>query len=170
VLTAITGFISGIEGAGIAATYRNAFSNLPAGQRQAFDQMTRFTPALSFGSIISVPIGFFIGVGILFVIAKIFGGTGSFLQQAYAFALFAVPINAASAILGIVPFLGGLASLALGIYGIFLAVFAVSASQRLTTGKSAAVVLLPIAIVFLLLCAGIILFAALIAAAIRTSQ
>ena len=75
-----------------------------------------------------MPVAFFIGVAILFVVAKIFGGTNTFLEQSYAMALFYVPIQAVVAILGLVPFFGGLAAFVLGIYEIVLAVFAISFS------------------------------------------
>ncbi len=82
-------------------------SGLPTDQQQALDRIFSNTGAGvgNFGAIIWVPIGFFIGMGILFVSAKIFGGTGSFLQQAYSFMLYYVPINGLGAILGLDPVL-----------------------------------------------------------------
>jgi hypothetical protein len=160
VLTAITGFIGALY---LPSNFM--YNNFTPDQRRALGPYLHATPAASFGSIIGVPLGFFIGVGILFLFAKLFGGTGTFLQQAYAFALFSVPIQGISAIAGLVPVLGGLVSFALGIYSIFLAVFAISASHRLTTGRAVAVVLLPAAIVLVLACVALILFVALIVAA-----
>jgi hypothetical protein len=55
----------------------------------------------------------------------------------------------------------------LGIYEIVLAVFAIAASQRLSTGRSVAVVLLPAAILLLLSCGLIVLFIAVIATAVN---
>jgi hypothetical protein len=91
-------------------------------------------------------------MGILFVSAKIFGGSGSFLDQSYAFMLYTVPLNGLGAIIGLIPILGGFVSFLLGIYSIVLAVFAMMASQRLDGGRAVAAVLLPAAIVTLLVC------------------
>jgi hypothetical protein len=117
-----------------------------------------------------VPLGFFIGMGILFVSAKIFGGAGSFLAQAYSFMLFYVPINGLGAILGLVPILGGFAGFALWIYSIVLAVFAMMASQRLAGGRAVAAVLLPAIIVALLVCAFLFIAIAAIAALINGTR
>jgi len=165
VVSAITGYIGAVALHTGLASY---FATLPADQRAAMQQLFQGGAAgLSFGNIIGVPIGFFIGMGILFLIAKMFGGSGTFLQQAYAFSLFYVPIQLVSSIVGLVPILGSLVAFVLGIYSIVLAVFAVSASHRLSTGKSVAVVLLPAAIVFLLVC-GLVF--ALVALVIGASQ
>src|SRR5690348_12191664 len=98
VVSAITGFIGATIFHSSLASY---FSTLPADQRATMDQFFNNSSAgLSFGSIIGVPLGFFIGMGIYFVVAKIFGGSGTFLQQAYAFSLFYVPVQLVSAIVG----------------------------------------------------------------------
>jgi hypothetical protein len=160
VLETITGFIGALY---LPSNFM--YNGFPPDQRRALAPYLHAAPAASFGNIIGVPLAFFIGVGILFLVAKLFGGTGTFLQQAYAFALFSVPIQGVTAIVGLVPVLGGLVGFALAIYSIFLAVFAVSASQRLSTGRSVAVVLLPAAIVLVLACVLLILFVAFIVAA-----
>ncbi len=157
------GILSAITGA-IAALYTTQTFTVP----QANGTTTVHVPA-SAGvfSIIGVPLGFFIGVAILFVVAKIFGGTGTFLQQSYAQMLYYVPIQGVVAILGLVPFLGGLAAIVLGIYEIVLSVFAIAASQRLTIGKSVAVVIIPALVVLLLVCGLLVILAAAIAAAVN---
>jgi hypothetical protein len=81
-----------------------------------------------------------------------------------------VPIQGVTAILSLVPYLGSALGGLLGIYAIVLAVFAVSASQRLSSGKSVAVVLLPLAILLILACLGLIFFIALFAALFRTTH
>lgn len=106
--------------------------------------------AANWGNLIAVPLGFFFVVGILFVIARLFGGTGTFLEQAYATALYYVPLEGAAAVIGLIPGIGGFVGFLLGIYGIVLAVFSVAASQRLSVGKSVAVVLLPAAVLLVL--------------------
>jgi hypothetical protein len=155
VVEAITGFISSFyTRVAFQAANTPVFSGLPADQQQALDRILSGagSGAGAFGAIIWVPLGFFIGMGILFVSAKIFGGAGAFLQQAYAFMLYYVPINGLGAVLGLVPILGGFAGFLLWIYSIVLAVFAMMASQRLSGGRAVAAVLLPAAIVALLVC------------------
>jgi hypothetical protein len=172
VLTAITGFITSFY-SGAAFGPNSPFLNgLPTDQRQALEQIGRSTAsgASNLGAIIWVPIGFFILVGILFVSARIFGGTGSFLNQAYAFMLFYVPINGLGAILGLIPVLGGFAGFLLWIYSIVLAVFAMMASQRLAGGRAVAAVLLPGIIVALLVCAFLFIAIAAIAALINGAR
>jgi hypothetical protein len=160
------GILSAITGA-IAALYTPQTYTIPQGNGTT---TTIHIPAgASFFTIISVPLGFFIGVAILFVLAKIFSGTGTFLEQSYAMALYFVPIQAVIAILGLLPFFGGLAAIVLGIYEIVLAVFAIAASHRLSIGRSVAVVLLPAVILLLLACALLVVFAAVIATMLNGS-
>ena len=116
------------------------------------------------GSIISVPIGFLIGAGILWILAKLFGGTGQYLTHAFLLSLFYVPLTAAADVLGLIPLLGGLIALAIGLYSIYLAILATASAHRLDTGRATWVVLIPVLVavvlvLLLLLIAGITLFA-----------
>ncbi len=106
-------------------------------------------------------IGFFIGTGILYLIAKAFRGQGTFLAQGYANLLFNVPLGIVSGLVSLVPILGGLVAFGLGIYGIVLNIFSLMAVHRLSGGKATAVVLIPVAIALVL---AIVIFIALIAA------
>jgi hypothetical protein len=154
VIVALTGFVRSLYvQAALAANYP-LFNGLSPDQQHAFDQILSSTGsgAASVGAIIWTPLGFFVGMGILFVSAKIFSGSGSFLDQSYAFMLYYVPINGLGAVLGLIPVLGGFATFALWIYSIVLSVFAMMASQRLSGGRAVAAVLLPAAIVTLLIC------------------
>lgn len=128
------------------------------------------TAASSFGSIIIVPLFFFIGQGILYLIAKAFKGEGSFLQQCYTALLFTVPLGILSGLLRFIPILGSLAIFAIGIYQIVLAVFSLMAVHRLSGGKATAVVLLPIAIAVVLACALGIVVALIAAAALQHAR
>jgi hypothetical protein len=116
---------------------------------------------ISLGEIVFIPLGFLIWMGIFYLIAKMFGGSGTFMQQCYAVSLYYVPITVVNLAVSLVPFVGSVASAGLGIYGIVLQVFAFAASHRLSTGKAVAVVLLPLAILFLLCCGLFILIIAL---------
>jgi len=111
--------------------------------------------------IIAVPVSFFITSGIYYLIAKAFSGQGTFLAQSYSATLFYVPMAILSLVLGLIPFLGGLAGLALFVYEIVLGVYMMMAVHRIGGGKATAVVLMPAIVLFLLLCVlGIIIAAA----------
>jgi len=120
-------------------------------------------------SFISVPVSFFILVGIQYLLAKAFQGQGKFLTQSYTTLLYEVPIYIVSYILGFIPIFGGIVGLALFIYGIVLNVFSIMAVHRLSGGKATGVVLIPIAVLILLifLCAFVI--AAIFIAASRAT-
>ncbi len=121
------------------------------------------TPALSlFTSLAEILIGFFIAQGILFGLAKAFGGAGTFTQQAYTFLLFQVPLGILEGLFGLIPILGGLIALAGVIYQIVLAVFAIMGVHQLSGGKASAVVLIPIGVAFLLFCCAIFLIVAVV--------
>jgi len=121
-------------------------------------------------SFISVPLAFFILVGIQYLLAKAFQGQGTFLTQGYTTLLFQVPIYIASFILGFIPFLGGIAGFVLLIYSWVLNIFAIMAVHRLSAGKASAVVFIPLVVVGLLLFLCIFAIAAiLISSGIRAT-
>lgn len=158
VLAAITGAIAGL--------YTPNVITVPDTQTGGSREI-RLPAGTGIGSLIGVPLGFFIAAGIWFVCAKLFGGSGSFLHQAYAMSLYWVPLEGITAIAGLIPVLGGFVSFLVGIYMIVEAVFAIAASHRLSTGRATAAVLLPVIVAVLLACALFVLFIGLIAAAIN---
>jgi hypothetical protein len=118
-----------------------------------------------FSGIIGTIIGFFIGVGILYLIAKMFNGSGTFLSYAYLLSLIFVPLGAISAIIGLIPVIGGLVALAIGIFEIYLAILATASAHRLPMDRATWVVLIPVivglVIALLLFIAAAALFVAL---------
>jgi hypothetical protein len=99
--------------------------------------------------IILTPLSFFIGTGIYHLIAKAFGGQGTFLAYCYSYMLFYVPLGIVSLILSMIPFVNYL-GFAVGIYEIVLMVFMTMAVHRLSGGKATlAVLILPIALIVL---------------------
>jgi hypothetical protein len=122
----------------------------------------------SLGYIIIIPVFFFIGMGLLYAIAKAFGGQGTFLQQCYATLLYQVPLGIITALFGLIPIAGSFIGLALDIYAIVLQIFAIMAVHRLSGGKATAVVLIPVAVALLLVCALVIVIIAIVAAASRS--
>ena len=162
---ALAGTIIGL----IASALRVAASSLVNTGGFSFNSIMALTVSGNTFSFISVPISFFILVGIQYLLAKAFKGEGNFLTQSYATLLFEVPIYIASYLLGLIPILGGIAGFALLIYGWVLNVFAIMAVHRLSGGKASAVVFIPIAVIFLLLLLCAVVIAALFVAASRTT-
>jgi Yip1 domain len=118
----------------------------------------------SFGSIILVPLFFFIGVGIYYGLAKAFGGQGRFITQSYTTLLISVPIGIFSGVINLIPIAGSFIALAVSIYSIVLNIFSIMAVHRLSGGKATAVVLIPIGVAVLLACGLIVLLITIVAA------
>jgi hypothetical protein len=127
------------------------------------------TSSPSVASLVSVIAGFFIVVGIQYLLAKAFKGNGDFKQQGYSYLLFYVPLMLVSDVLGLVPILGLVVGFALGIYQIVLNVFSIMAAQRLSGGKATGVVLIPLAVLFLLIVLCAVAAVAIFAAAFSHS-
>lgn len=109
-------------------------------------------------SVILVPVSFFIGEAIFYGLAKAFDGSGRFLTQSYTTMLYTIPTWLISVLLAWVPFIGGIVSLGVLVYTIILRIFAISAVHRLSSGKAAAVVLIPVGVVFVLSIAAAFFF------------
>ncbi len=101
-------------------------------------------------SIMLAPVYLRVISGMLFVIAKLFGGTGDFEVQTYLIATFYAPFYLASRILGLIPLIGWLMLLGCFIYLTVPSRYVIQAVHRLSTKKSLYVVLIPfsIAIIF----------------------
>ncbi len=106
-------------------------------------------------------ISFFILTAIFFAVARMFGGTGTFLTYAFLLSLASVPLGIVIAIAGIVPVVGSIVAFAASIYGIWLTILATASAHRLTMGKAAATVLIPLGVLLV-----IVLILAAVAAAI----
>jgi|SRR3989344_1339236 len=100
---------------------------------------------------IMMVVGLYIGAGILYLVSKIFGGNGTYMGLVRPSS-----VSSYISILGLIPFVGFLA----GIWNIVVWVVTVSETQKLSVGKSVAVVLIPMIIIGVL---AILLFAALFA-------
>jgi hypothetical protein len=136
----------------------------------------------AFGELIGAFVGFFVISVIFYISAKVFNGQGTFLTQSWLLSLFVVPLSIiaaavgiVAAIVGFIPFIGGLVAFLGGVvvfaafvYSIYLAVLAMASAHRLTTGRATAVVLLPLAILFVLACVFALALAALIVAILHS--
>lgn len=108
-------------------------------------------------------IGFFIFLGLVYLIGRAMGGTGTFGQLAYDIALFWAPlavVRAAVSILAIGPlaFLTGLISLLVAGYNLYLTYLGIQSGMNLPPNKALIIVLIPFLLGLLACCA--LLFAA----------
>ncbi len=106
--------------------------------------------AANVASIITIPIGFLIGTGILYLIARLLGGVGDFGRYAYLNAAFTAPLTILSSLLSVIPVLGCL-SVIVSIYQLVLTYYATKVEHQLSSGKALLVVLLPLIVVLLLI-------------------
>jgi hypothetical protein len=126
-----------------------ASSNVPI---QIIQQFRTFSWVFALSYIILMPIFFFIGAGLYYLLAKAFRGKGTFLAHCYCSILYGVPLGIVSGILSVIVALLGLPSLVntllaviLSIYGLVLQVFMTMGVHRLSGGKATlAVILVPI--------------------------
>jgi hypothetical protein len=157
VVSAILAAIGSLIGAGIQTAF------LPPEQRQmlAASAGGGVFGALCCGSIGGF-IGFYLGNGLVYLGARLFGGDGDFATQAYLVSLFAVPLGIVSSLVGLAPFVGGLIGLVVSVYGFILNVRAVKVAHRLSTGKAVGAILVPALVIGLIVACLLVLFGAAI--------
>lgn len=104
----------------------------------------KFIPGIITGPIVAV-IGFFIGVGILWIIAKIFGGKGDYLS-------YFKPLAMSDIIqwVTVIPFIGFFLGAIASIWMVIVAIKVTQIVHELDLPKAVLVVLIPIGVVFFL--------------------
>lgn len=106
--------------------------------------------ATSLGLLLLIPLFFFFAMGLLYWLARAFGGHGVFVQQVYTTLLFLTPCGLIVSLLGLIPFAGSFLSTFLGVilfvYCVALQCFATVAVHQTTGGKAAAAVILTVLI------------------------
>lgn len=107
-----------------------------------------------FFTLILTILGFLIFVAIIYLLGRAFGGTGTYGVMAFNAALYSAPLTVISALIGLIPFVGFLASIVLAIYQLYLYWLSIQAGMNLPANKALWVVLIPL-IVLLLLCCGL---------------
>lgn len=131
----------------------------------AMSQQAPSLPAAVFSSVVGTLVGFFIFLGLTFLIGRMFGGTGVFGELAYDIALFYAPITVLNSVVGLIGVgplscLTGIVSLALFVYQIFLTYVGIQSGLNLPKDKALYVVII-LALVGLVV---ITMFAAAVAA------
>lgn len=113
------------------------------------------------GAVISVVV-FAIVVGVVQLLARMFGGRGTFDQLAYAIAAIVAPFSLVSGVLTLlsaIPFAGvcfGLVGLLAGLYVLVLEVMAVKGVNQFGWGQAAASLLLPFVVLACCIALGVV--------------
>ncbi len=162
VLTTIVGVLSNIlvQSSTDALSTSNS-STLPASTVAMIQQLYSFISILNiYGQVILIPLSLFVGTGLLFLLAKAFGGNGRFLPQLYSTLLFLVPLslflNVLTLLLSLLPGIGSILSFLailgyLGYEGTLLGMMLIPV-HRLSSGRAAGAVLSLFGAAILLAC------------------
>jgi hypothetical protein len=103
-----------------------------------------FSLASSMGLVVVVPILFFLLMGIVYLLARAFGGQGTFLEQCNTSLYVQAPLGILSKLLALIPVVGRVLNSVLSLYGIVLQVFVIMAVHRLSRGKAIATIAIPL--------------------------
>jgi len=95
-------------------------------------------------------VAWLIGSGVLYVIALLLGGKGSFGTQSYFIALYSAPLTLITTILGFIPILGWVANLLLIFYSLYILTMALKEAHGFETAKAVFVWLIPVIIILLI--------------------
>jgi hypothetical protein len=177
VVAAILGLIQSAASAGAVQSSISqglAMADLPPETRVQLEQFLNSgvlgtLGGVSLGSIVTVPLGFLVGTGILFLLARLLGGTGDFGRYAYLNAAFTAPLTILSSLLSIIPVIGCL-TIFIGIYQLVLTYYSTKVEHNLSSGRALIVVLIPIILVLLLVfCFVFFIVGALLAIPVQTN-
>jgi hypothetical protein len=108
------------------------------------------------GSLIFTPLTFFIGQGIVYLLARAMGGTGNFMTQSYVMSTFWAPLL----VLRSIPIVGGFIGIIAVLYSLYLTYLALQPTQRLESNKALMVVGILLAIFVVLAVCGLMVGAA----------
>jgi len=124
------------------------------------------------GGLVFTLLAFFVWTGLVYLLGRLFGGTGAFGELAYDIALFWAPIAVIRGLIGVISIgpiavIGGIIGLIVGLYNIYLSWLSVQSGMNLSPGKAAGVIAIPLVVVLLGCCA---IFGALALAIVGMSQ
>lgn len=152
IYVAIGGLISGVFGA-----IRGAISHTGVGSGLI-------------GGVLGALIGFYIYLGLVYLLGRAFGGTGNFGELGYDLSLFTAPLTAVGSLLAIVPVLGGIAALVLAIYNIYLTYLGIQSGMNLPKDKAIIVMVIIFLIGAAIVACFVLLLAGLFFAASQGSR
>jgi len=126
-----------------------------AGVSQATVQAVT-TTLLALFLIVGTPLAFLVAGAVLYWLARLFKGDGSYLQQVYTLTLFGVPLVLLGFLLQLLPATSNWLPYLPHLYSLALLVPSLMAVHHLSWGKALAIVLIPLGIVLVLTLAGTI--------------
>ncbi len=157
VISAVISVIVSAVGGGVAAMMAPAEMRGAAVAAAGGAAIQNLVCCAMLGPFVSLVL-FYLSNGVLYVLARIFGGQGDFGQQAYLQSLYGAPIGVVTtvlSILSVIPvgeFIWGLASLVVGAYSFVLTVRMLKVVHNMTTGRAVAALLVPMIILVLIPC------------------
>ncbi|HWZ17210.1 MAG TPA: YIP1 family protein, partial [Ktedonobacteraceae bacterium] len=104
--------------------------------------------------LVFTPVSFLAAGSILYLIARAFGGRGTFLEQIYTTLLFGVPLVILSYLLLLIPATSSWLPYLPHLYSLVLFAISLMAVHQLSRGKAIAVILIPISILLVLVLVG----------------
>ncbi len=112
-----------------------------------------FSVIFAASSIILMPIfsivAMLIGSGVLYLLAKLFGGKGDFNTQTYLFSLYQAPIILIASLVSFIPFAGTIIVFVIELYALYLLTFALKETHNYSTGRAILTWLVPIIILII---------------------
>jgi hypothetical protein len=129
---------------GLASGMLSEFADMPT---EITGEMV--VPSICFG-LVGIPLIFYVTNGLNYLGARLLGGTGNFVTQAYLRSLFYVPLGVVTGLVNLVPFVGPFIALAVSIYMFVLNVRAIKVVHQLTTGRAVAAIVWPLLLLILL--------------------
>jgi len=138
----VTGFLSGL--------YQMLFFSPAVGSifpmASGFAGVAGFLMTLILTPIFSV-IAWLIISGILYILALIFGGKGSYTTQSYLYAIYSAPLSIVTTIIALIPFYGMFLSIIPALYGLYLLTMALKEAHKYSTVRAFFTWFIPILIV-----------------------
>ena len=115
VITTVLSILANISVSSRTTALATAGSGLAPSTLVIVQQLYAFIILLTtYGQVLLIPLSLFVGTGLLFMLAKAFGGVGKFLPQLYCSLLFLVPLglllNVLSLLFALLPSVGSLLS------------------------------------------------------------
>ena len=103
-------------------------------------------PMTMLNSLITTPILFFVGSGLFFVVARLLGGQGGFIEQTYLLSLPAAPLAAPNGALRNMPLIDTPVAIFTWVYGAIMATTALQATHGYEARRAFATGAIPLAI------------------------
>lgn len=111
-------------------------------------------------------LGLMFSTAVIQLVARLFGGQGSFGQLYYTFAAFTGPITPISALISVIPLVNCL-GIFVSIYSLVLQVIAIKATNRFGWGAAVASLLIPGVVVLVVICCGVAAMASVLGPAME---